>query len=96
MQIISYLSKSTFISLTQRLLWLATMSLNFRKALPRKMADCTSEEIENEDKILYGILYSHWICIQAKVYYINIERNTVYKSIGGPWRCSARKMTTSD
>lgn len=80
----TYLNKSSFISLMQRLLWLATMSLNFRKALPRKMADCTSEEIENDDKILYGILYSHWTCIQAKVYYINTEINTVQEHWGTP------------
>lgn len=34
----------------QRLQQLATMPLNFRKALPRKMADCTSEKIGNDDK----------------------------------------------
>lgn len=50
MQIVCYLSKSSFISLMQRLLQLATMPLNFRKALPSKMADCTSEEIENDDE----------------------------------------------
>lgn len=34
----------------QRLQQLATMPLNFRKALPRKMADYTSEKIGNHDK----------------------------------------------
>lgn len=46
MQIVSYLSKLSFISLMQKLPQLARMPLNFRKALPRKMGACTSEKIE--------------------------------------------------
>lgn len=59
------------------------MHFNFRKALPRKMADCTSEKIDNDDKILHRVFYSHGNCTQANVCHTNIDKNNK-----GTWRNS--------
>lgn len=74
MQIVSYLSKSSFISLMQT----ATVSHDasqFQERTTLENGRLHKWEIENNNKILYCFLYCHWNSIQEKAYHINIEIN---------------------